>query len=239
MNLDLFITLKCNFECDYCTVSLKNSFISLEELHEINFKDYEVINILGGEPFLHPEFEKIINYIKQYNQNIIIYTNGTKLLKIKEYEYLFTDNIKIVLSLHNQLFFKLKKNKDDYLELFNKKYILRTQIIFNIKNSNIISLVIKLFSDMDIIIYLCTDIEDPNYYQKTLPNLKKIFLNRILNSNILSMGLINFDIGASRKDYCVTSTLKEPNTKLFIEDNHIDFCSLNILFDTKEKYEYY
>jgi len=100
--LDLFITEYCNLSCVYCSSNNNiKTFISLDELKNMDYDKYTVINILGGEPLLHPEILDILKYYsseKFKDKTVILYTNGTMLpkLNIKE-KY----NINVLLTFHS------------------------------------------------------------------------------------------------------------------------------------------
>jgi len=98
--ITLNITELCNLKCGFCPRSTwypnQNLNMSSDTIHAIcnqilklpNFKDFITngsLRIIGrGEPTLHPEFDKIIEIISSYNiDNIVLYTNGIKLKKIK------------------------------------------------------------------------------------------------------------------------------------------------------------
>lgn len=84
-SLSFMITDKCNLNCSFCSrdaKSLNSTYMSsefiktqIEEVLKWN-PDLKTINLSGGEPFLHPEFEKIIKIINSYNLDIRINTNG-------------------------------------------------------------------------------------------------------------------------------------------------------------------
>jgi organic radical activating enzyme len=82
--LQVFITNKCNLSCVGCfarnVMGHKEKHISLEEyeqvLVELVGKGGKQINIIGGEPMLHPQLLDIIALTKQYGLKITIYTNG-------------------------------------------------------------------------------------------------------------------------------------------------------------------
>lgn len=94
------ITNQCNLNCIYCNkCSSKNSkdFISLERISQILEKAKEFsegyefnVNLTGGEPLLHEEFELILKKIKEYTNYIALWTNGillddSKIKIIKDY----------------------------------------------------------------------------------------------------------------------------------------------------------
>lgn len=90
-SMALIITTNCNLSCQYCYYTQKNenykrsknymSFDRIERLFKTYSKDKKlnVIALSGGEPFLHPEIYKIIDFISGYAENITVLTNGTLL----------------------------------------------------------------------------------------------------------------------------------------------------------------
>lgn len=77
------LTKRCNFNCTYCysahdtsTVSMENHRIILEKLKLLNTKS---ITLIGGEPFCHPQFHKILESCIQSNyfDEIYVVTNGS------------------------------------------------------------------------------------------------------------------------------------------------------------------
>lgn len=71
--VEIDITYKCNLKClgcnRSCTQAPTNEAVEFSDIEQfveesvITNKKWELINILGGEPTLHPKFEKIIEYI--------------------------------------------------------------------------------------------------------------------------------------------------------------------------------
>ena len=90
--IELIVTYRCNRRCYNCEAMVRQA--PSNEIMEINqiqkFVDESIqkqykwdnIRVLGGEPTLHPNIEKIIeileNYRKNYNKNMVItiVTNG-------------------------------------------------------------------------------------------------------------------------------------------------------------------
>lgn len=84
--LRIFPTLKCNYNCDYCSINYKESNTKYKEipvkdwlkfLNETDFSnrlvdDFNMI-ITGGEPTLYKDFVELINGIN--HKVVIIYTN--------------------------------------------------------------------------------------------------------------------------------------------------------------------
>jgi molybdenum cofactor biosynthesis enzyme MoaA len=73
-NFDLYITNVCNLHCKNCIVldykgRVTIPHLSLEEIKEIIEKipvQLEQLQLVGGEPTLHPEFVQIVHYLEWY-----------------------------------------------------------------------------------------------------------------------------------------------------------------------------
>lgn len=123
--IDLFILDSCNLKCTYCTVDNNDSMImSLTEVEYIKgmIKQNSLIkkiNILGGEPSLHPEIKTIINSLLQLDIDIFVYTNLKVPITItsdrlyyvctyhpeKDYQDIFVSNFKTLKNTIPQLIF--------------------------------------------------------------------------------------------------------------------------------------
>jgi uncharacterized radical SAM superfamily Fe-S cluster-containing enzyme len=84
------ITGHCNLNCKCCnhfSPLVKESFVSLEgfendfkRLSELTGRHNDNIDLMGGEPLLHPEINKIMDIARKYFDGPInIVTNGIKL----------------------------------------------------------------------------------------------------------------------------------------------------------------
>ena len=83
--VEIDITYECNLKClgcnRSCTQAPTSESVKFSDIKRfvkesvINNKKWELINILGGEPTLHPEFKKIIEYI--HNEYILKYSSKT------------------------------------------------------------------------------------------------------------------------------------------------------------------
>ena len=80
------VTSRCNFNCPHCLrqfVDQKKTLIQdlslsvfetvLKEGKKINFSN---ISFSGGEPILHPEFEKLVELVKKYDYTFNFASNG-------------------------------------------------------------------------------------------------------------------------------------------------------------------
>lgn len=83
LELNIHITDKCNLQCTYCYSNFykrHNADISKENIFRIvdTFIEMGVIEIslIGGEPFLHPDFPSIVDYIKSRGLFCSAVTNG-------------------------------------------------------------------------------------------------------------------------------------------------------------------
>jgi organic radical activating enzyme len=113
--VNLIITDRCNRNCAYCFAQLK---LSKKESSEQRFRymnaadfDYsldflekagtQTLQILGGEPTLHPEF---INFVKkglQRGLKVIIFTNGLWPKEVSRFfESKVTENVNFVINVN-------------------------------------------------------------------------------------------------------------------------------------------
>lgn len=83
LHVDFNITNYCNLGCKFCYMKkfLNTECMDIRKIYCI-LKEFKVnnimkINISGGEPFLHTDFNEIINILKKYNMHYSLSTNGT------------------------------------------------------------------------------------------------------------------------------------------------------------------
>ena len=96
LHIEIHLTEHCNLKCKYCS---HFSAIAKEEYYDVNKykKDMKrlskitggkinVIQLLGGEPLLHPEINKLMNITRFYfpHTTIDIITNGLLLDKMPD-----------------------------------------------------------------------------------------------------------------------------------------------------------
>lgn len=116
----LEITTSCNFSCPFCPSSKK------ETHYYMNEKDiYHIIDEIGnhieiiyfhvlGEPFLHPNFIDILNYVESKKIYFGITTNGVLLNNFKEEVFKYHYLKKVNISLQSLI--QLKYDEiDDYM----------------------------------------------------------------------------------------------------------------------------
>ena len=127
--LDISITAKCNFKCKNCNMLMPyysnpnhRDYIDVIQDLDVYFNAIDFthsFNILGGEPFLHPDIYKIVEYIcVNYREKINIlglYTNGSILLNLNLKKLFQKYNVSIQVSDYSNTVNYSKK-----LEIFLK-----------------------------------------------------------------------------------------------------------------------
>ncbi|MFW5888303.1 MAG: radical SAM protein [Patescibacteria group bacterium] len=135
----LFITNRCNLNCEHCfdRANLRGlKEMSFEYIKKIvdNNPHVEKYDIMGGEPLLHSELNKILNYLEERGKKIGLYTNGFLLNKLpRNYK-----NLRLNLSFHSiyteDLSLKPISKLHDYIEYF--QYIYPMKLVFLITQEN-------------------------------------------------------------------------------------------------------
>jgi MoaA/NifB/PqqE/SkfB family radical SAM enzyme len=134
--MNILLTEKCTNRCPYCFAQTRminspaNAFISLEVFKELlDFlckSKVEHINLIGGEPLIHPNLVEIINMVNKIEtiKTVSIFTGGiVSLEKVKQLSRcLIPEKYSIIFNLNN---------KKDYL---NKHYLQVTTNIKYLKN---------------------------------------------------------------------------------------------------------
>lgn len=105
INYSLFINTICQLKCPYCysrKIKKWNQILSFHDIcyivnHLKKSRDFS-ITILGGEPTLHKDLNKILSLLIQLDncKVIEIFTNGLKLVNLPK-----SNKIKIFISYHN------------------------------------------------------------------------------------------------------------------------------------------
>jgi len=82
--LSIELTNRCPLNCIYCSSNSnldRNTFLDLQKIIDTieNVKSkfrINTISLSGGETFLYPNFEKLLDYLAQQDLEVIIYTSG-------------------------------------------------------------------------------------------------------------------------------------------------------------------
>ena len=98
----LFLTGKCNLRCPKCfncgNMISKND-MDLDFIKEIvnNNPLVDKYDIMGGEPMLHPQINKILHFLDASDKKIGLYTNGLLLKKVPS----DIKNLKVNMAFHS------------------------------------------------------------------------------------------------------------------------------------------
>lgn len=140
--IQLFLNFNCNQNCNFCFIKgiAKNTVMSLPHFKTLasilRNKGIREIDILGGEPFLHPEIIPILEIASDNFDSIFISTNGTAIDLMMKAKKLFP-NLKIGISLNSEPAEDLKKFIIKYRpflkSVVNRRYFLSSQAVDFIK----------------------------------------------------------------------------------------------------------
>lgn len=135
--LELVVTTKCTLKCKDCANLIplyKNPYsIEFNVIKESllilleNVESIEKFRILGGEPFLYDDLDKVINLTLKEDKikKVEIVTNGTIYPQnMKLIETMINEKIKVVISDYGDL----SKNKDKLLQM-KKKYGINAELL--------------------------------------------------------------------------------------------------------------
>lgn len=98
----LTLTHMCNLKCEWCydkdnyicNNQYMNLYLAIEIinlLHEVGCKS---INLIGGEPTLHPNLDRIIDYASKIGLSVTLVTNGIAISDTLYFEYLRSKGLK-------------------------------------------------------------------------------------------------------------------------------------------------
>jgi len=133
MEPNILITNSCNQNCAFCFAKnemdrpLGTSFMSLDQLKKLinrlkTISSSKSIKIMGGEPTLHPEFAKIINFSLSKYKSVQLFTNGVFPLKTTEFLKSIGNRMDIVFNVSTPGFQTNKKIRDLVLSNINELY---------------------------------------------------------------------------------------------------------------------
>lgn len=106
MNLELYLTTRCQMECAFCGAwyrATEAPSLPLDKACEIIAaaarKGYRYLALSGGEPFLHPHLPEIVQYAIARGFYVSVFTNGL-LLDYKHLDAFGATPVNIRVSLH-------------------------------------------------------------------------------------------------------------------------------------------
>jgi len=143
----------CNLRCSYCDTQYayeQGNDLSLTEIQQQIFNyNCNLIEITGGEPLLQPETVDLAKSLSEHNKQVLVETNGTKniavlpppIIRIMDIKcpgsgeatkmdwnnierLRFNDNVKFVISDHNDFNWAVKAVKNYHL--LNRSSVLFT-----------------------------------------------------------------------------------------------------------------
>lgn len=200
MQVEWEITLKCNFSCKYCT----NLDLTLPQVMDRDiikafikrlgdtYPGVEIF-VFGGEPFIHPDVEYIIECFNEYSVPFVIQTNFSKksVAVMKRIQQPF----KIQISIH-----PTEVRLDQLPQLFETKADIRTiDVMFTGKEAVEYYFAVQKLIDSDVNLFL-TPITD---FGDGVSNLALLEYNRI-KRNAAYTKFIRFEevsrLGKDRSD---------------------------------------
>lgn len=148
--LGLHITTECNYNCAYCYAErYRDNKLSLEKLLSLidDAKDLgaESVNLLGGEPLLSRDLDKIILHINKRKMRVMLFTNGSLITdswiklfrKIKNIILIIKyDCEQAIYSEHTRSNYPLAHIEDTIIKLVENKLPVVTFTVITKKNLN-------------------------------------------------------------------------------------------------------
>jgi organic radical activating enzyme len=142
---DVLVTEKCNLNCSHCNMFIPHFEIPKHrELDTMisdidsyfNMVDYvSVFHLVGGEPFLHPQIQDVIQHIlSNYADKIdkfIITTNGSIAPKPSTIELLKNNDVILSISNYSDKLQKLKSKVERVIDIYKSngiKHYVRNEI---------------------------------------------------------------------------------------------------------------
>jgi organic radical activating enzyme len=142
---DVLVTERCNLNCSHCNMFIPHfEMPKHRELDTVikdidsyfNIVDYvSVFHLVGGEPFLHPQIQDVIqhiisNYIHKIDK-FIITTNGSIAPKPSTIELLKSSNVILSVSNYSDKLQKLKTKVEKVIDIYKTngiKHYVRNEI---------------------------------------------------------------------------------------------------------------
>lgn len=206
----LEITNICNLQCPFCNDDKrKKEYMSLDSIKEIvnMCKPYtECVYLhLKGEPLIHPEFVKIIEYLNSIDMKVKITTNGFFLDKYHDVLLKYNNILRINVSLQS-LITKSIEEVDVYLKTL-------TKFLIDVSDKGNTSVSLRLWNNKD-------DIKVNQYNEY----IKKYLFDTFNSDFIDSKPLINHVYASIEDEFSWPSTItnnNDLNTKCLGGSTHI------------------
>ena len=142
---DVLVTERCNLNCSHCNMFIPHFEMPKHRELDTMIKDIDsyfnivdyvsVFHLVGGEPFLHPEIQDVIqhilsNYIHKIDK-FIITTNGSIAPKSSTIELLKSSNVILSVSNYSDKLQKLKTKVEKVIDIYKTngiKHYVRNEI---------------------------------------------------------------------------------------------------------------
>lgn len=218
-SLLLFVTSDCNLRCENCfsQYMYKNQFMSMEQIKKIidANKRFDKIDLMGGEPLVHPDINEIIKMLHSMGKKVSLYTNGLMLNYIKSDAmplracisfYDIESNLpsrKPITRIKSMIdnFLNSAYNKIKLILLLDKNNYTNAVSILNYIDENfpmIETLTIGLMRyENDYWNDTCGGVLSFNYYAQTINKLLNEYMGR-LNLDIFTKGVLYCTGGATK-----------------------------------------
>ena len=232
--LQWHITHKCNLRCLHCYQEDYKQDLNFEEIRKVFFDYLDFlkknkfkghINITGGEPFLHPDFFKVISMFEENNITFGILTNGTllneeKAQKLSSYKKLSFVQISLdgTRRMHDEI-----RGKGNFkkavrgIRLLNK-YNIQSMVAFTAHKKNIHKLkaVIRLAKREKVKVFWADRLIPTNSYEDMLNTDEFMEMARLLHKE---------SIKAKESKRCVTDVRVNRALMFLGGSNTIYHCS--------------
>lgn len=136
LSMEIELSLRCNFKCNYCYLPPDFSFeneLTVEEIREVILQAKDLgakrIIILGGEPMVYASILPIIRFIKSQGLDIEMFTNGFQITDDVAAQ-LFENKVKVVLKMNS-----FKEDIQDLLAGKKGAFKIIQQAMHNLKKS--------------------------------------------------------------------------------------------------------
>lgn len=142
---DVLVTERCNLNCSHCNMFIPHFEMPKHRELDTMIKDIDsyfnivdyvsVFHLVGGEPFLHPQIQDVIqhillNYIHKIDK-FIITTNGSIAPKPSTIELLKSSNVILSVSNYSDKLQKLKTKVEKVIDIYKTngiKHYVRNEI---------------------------------------------------------------------------------------------------------------
>ena len=171
----VYVTERCNANCPNCfnAKSRSNSEMSLEDFKELceylKSNGFTLLKIMGGEPTLHADFERVIEIAQSNFDKIVVFSNGTT-DSIKDIKLRENDSV-----VYNFTFNKVFSKEKMHFEVGGKRTF-EVQVKKTTNEKELVERLKELAQDTKVRISLTLDCTANIFLEKSivLPKLKYI-----------------------------------------------------------------